>query len=153
MQFPRCRKNYRVIQKNYRDRDSKRCALILFKISSLYKSFTYLLTYISWGSVAFCYKFTAAYQLKELWQELSSCWSGRPCRSVGRKVGEGCCAPFRGGVGFAVALSKGAGSPSNTMWPGPRPTSIPSGIFIHPTVWPQYTNVTDMQIGHNGLIA
>ena len=28
-------------------------------------------------------------------------------------------------------------SPSNTMWPGPRHTSIPSGIFIHPTVWPQ----------------
>ena len=27
-----------------------------------------------------------------------------------------------------------AGSPSNTMWPGPRPTSIPSGIVIHPTV-------------------
>jgi len=32
----------------------------------------------------------------------------------------------------------GAGSPSNTMWPGPRPTSfLPSGILIHPTVWPQ----------------
>jgi len=28
----------------------------------------------------------------------------------------------------------GAGSPSNTMWPGPRPTSLPSGILIHPTV-------------------
>jgi len=36
----------------------------------------------------------------------------------------------------------GAGSPSNTVWPGPRP--IPSGILIHPTVWPQYT-VTDRQ--------
>ena len=36
-----------------------------------------------------------------------------------------------------------AGSPSNTMWPAPRLTSIPSGILIHPTVWPQYTNVTD----------
>jgi len=31
----------------------------------------------------------------------------------------------------------GAGSPSNTMWPGPRPTSLPSGILINPTVWPQ----------------
>jgi len=41
-----------------------------------------------------------------------------------------------------------AGSPSNTMWPGPRPTSLPSGILIHPTVWPQYTNyVTDRQKG------
>jgi len=25
------------------------------------------------------------------------------------------------------------------MWPEPRPTSIPSGILIHPAVWPQYT--------------
>ena len=31
----------------------------------------------------------------------------------------------------------GAGSPSNTMSPGPRPTSLPSGILIHPAVWPQ----------------
>jgi len=46
----------------------------------------------------------------------------------------------------------GAGSLSNTMWPGPRPTSIPSGILIHPTVWPQYTNVTDRQTD-NGPIA
>ena len=37
----------------------------------------------------------------------------------------------------------GVGSPSNTMWPRPRPTTIPSFILIHPTVWPQYTNVTD----------
>jgi len=43
-----------------------------------------------------------------------------------------------GGVG-------GAGSPSNTMWPEPRPTSVPSFILVHPTVWPQYTNVTDRQ--------
>ena len=31
----------------------------------------------------------------------------------------------------------GAGSQSNTMWPGPRPTSLPSGILIHLTVWPE----------------
>jgi len=37
----------------------------------------------------------------------------------------------------------GAGSPSNTIWPMPRPTYIPRFIFIHLTVWPQYTNVTD----------
>jgi len=29
--------------------------------------------------------------------------------------------------------------PSNTKSPGPRPTSIPSGIVIHPAVWPQWT--------------
>jgi len=38
-----------------------------------------------------------------------------------------------------------AASPSNTMWPWPRPTSVLSGILIHPVVWPQYTNVTDRQ--------
>jgi len=37
-----------------------------------------------------------------------------------------------------VPLFRGAGSPSNTMWPGPTPTPIPSGILIHPAVWPQY---------------
>jgi len=56
---------------------------------------------------------------------------------MGRKVGGGCCArvPFHGA----------AGSLSNTMLPGPRPTSVPSGILIHLTVWPQYTDVTDRQ--------
>ena len=54
---------------------------------------------------------------------------------MGRKVGvEGFCVPFRGG---------GAGSPSNTMSPGPRSTSVPSGVLIHPTFLPQYTDVTD----------
>jgi len=37
----------------------------------------------------------------------------------------------------------GAGSPSNTVWPGPRHTCMPSFSLIRPTVWPQYTNVTD----------
>jgi len=26
------------------------------------------------------------------------------------------------------------------MWPGPRPTSLPSGIVIHPAVWPQHAS-------------
>ena len=42
----------------------------------------------------------------------------------------------------------GAGSPSNTMWPWPRPAFIRSGILIHPTIWPQCTDRAD-----NGLIA
>jgi len=41
----------------------------------------------------------------------------------------GCCAPFAGGYR--------AGSPSNAMWPVQRSTSVPSGVFIHPAVWPQ----------------
>ena len=57
--------------------------------------------------------------------ELSSCWDWRPFghNRHGSKVGRGCCAGW-------VPVS-------NTMWPGPRPTSLPSDIFIHPTVWPQ----------------
>jgi len=42
-------------------------------------------------------------------------------------------------VGDAVPLSvEGAAeSPSNTMSPGPMPTAVPTGILIHPAVWPQ----------------
>jgi len=49
--------------------------------------------------------------------------------------------------GAAVPLSVGweMGPPPNTMSPGQRPTFIPSGILIHPTIWPQYSNVTDRQ--------
>jgi len=38
----------------------------------------------------------------------------------------GCCAP-----------SRSSGNPSNTMWPAPMSTSVPSGVFIHPAVWLQ----------------
>jgi len=50
---------------------------------------------------------------------------------MGREVGR---------PGAAVPLSvDGAGSPSNTMSPWPRPTSVPSYIVIHPAaVWSQY---------------
>jgi len=37
--------------------------------------------------------------------------------------------PKRGGCYAPFAE---AGTPSNTMWPGPRPTSMPSAILIHP---------------------
>jgi len=40
---------------------------------------------------------------------------------MGRKLG---AVPLWGG---------GAGFPSNTMWPGPRPTCMPSFILIRPT--------------------
>jgi len=54
--------------------------------------------------------------------------------------------------GTAVTLYMGgAGSPSNTMSPGPRALpSVPSGILIHPNVWPQYTKVTDGQDRQTG---
>jgi len=50
--------------------------------------------------------------------------------------GKGCCAPFPGGSWVPIC---------NTVSTGPRPTSIPTGILIQPTDWPQYTNVTDRQ--------
>jgi len=51
---------------------------------------------------------------------------------MGRKLGE--AVPLWGG---------GGGSPSNTVWQGPRPTCTPSFILIRQTVWPQCTIVTD----------
>jgi len=56
----------------------------------------------------------------------SSLW---PPNRHGPKLGGGGCALFTGV----------SGSPSNTKSPGPRPTSIPSGILVHPAVWPQRT--------------
>jgi len=37
-------------------------------------------------------------------------------------------------------VGEGAEFPSNTMSPGPRPTSVPSGILIHQAVRPQQTS-------------
>jgi len=36
--------------------------------------------------------------------------------------------------GGSVPVSRRGGTPSNTMWPGPRSPSAPSGAFIHPAV-------------------
>jgi len=33
------------------------------------------------------------------------------------------------GQGALPLLGRGAGSPSGTMWPGPRPTSVPSAVL------------------------
>jgi len=68
-------------------------------------------------------------------------WSIQPFghNRYGPKIGD--CAPF----------GRGAGSPSNTMWWGPRSTCVPSSILIHPTVWPQDTSViqTGRQTGQD----
>ena len=40
-------------------------------------------------------------------------------------------------LGAPPFLRRGAGSPSNTKSAGPKPTFIPSGILIHPAIWPQ----------------
>jgi len=61
-----------------------------------------------------------------------SSWSIEPFgdNRHGPKLGGGAVPPF---------LWKGAATPSNTMSPGPRPTSVPSGILIHSAIWPQQT--------------
>ena len=67
-------------------------------------------------------------------QDLSSCWDGYPFghNRHGRKSDGGAAVPLSiGGWG------SGGWVPINTMWPGPRPTSIPSGISIHLAIWPQ----------------
>ena len=45
--------------------------------------------------------------------------------------------PKTGGLLCPFPAAGGAGSPSNTMWSGLTSTSVPSGILIHPAVWPQ----------------
>ena len=42
-------------------------------------------------------------------------------------------------VGLLCPILGAARSPSNIMSPGPRSTSLPSHILIHPAVWPQQT--------------
>jgi len=75
---------------------------------------------------------TVSVRSKSFKQVLSSSWDGWLCQSkVGQKV--------RGGVGCCTPSVGGAGSLSNTMWPGPRPTFIRSGILIH------------AEFGHNTL--
>jgi len=53
-------------------------------------------------------------------------------------------------IAGCASLGEGELGPHLTVWPGPRPTFVPSFILIHLTVWPQYTNVTDRT--DNGLI-
>jgi len=57
-------------------------------------------------------------------------------------------------LGPAVSLwrRRGAGSPSNTMSPGPRSTFLRSGILIHPAVWPQQTWVEDWGLPGEGKL-
>jgi len=42
-------------------------------------------------------------------------------------------------IGDCAPLGEGSWVASNTMWPGPRPISMPSFILIHPAVRPQQT--------------
>ena len=46
-------------------------------------------------------------------------------------------------LGVVSLSGSGTWFPCYTMWLGLRPICAPSFIFIRPTVWPQYTNITD----------
>jgi len=79
----------------------------------------------------------------ELGPHLTQCCPGRGLRSY--QVASSSIQPFghnRHGPKICGGLCPflgGAGSSSGTLWPGLRPTSTPSGILIHPAVWPQKT--------------
>ena len=115
--------------------------------------------YVSIMGLTRCYKTTVFYiyiQHNVAWAEAHLCTKSyrdpsSPLATIymGRKVGGGCCGPVR---------EENWVSPCDIMSPGPRATSLPSGMLIHPTVWPQHTNVTDRQdrqpcdnIGRTGL--
>jgi len=71
--------------------------------------------------------------LSHIKQELGSSWDGRP-------FGHNRHGP-KSGVVVGLPLLGEAGSPSNTISPGPRHTSVPSGVLIHPPVWPQWAKI------------
>ena len=76
--------------------------------------------------------------LKDIFNKCSSvAETGDRLATIDMVKNRGLLCPWRMGKG-------GAGSSSNTMWPGLRPTCVPSFTLIHPTVWPQYTNITDI---------
>jgi len=83
----------------------------------------------------------------ELGPHVTQCglgWGLPPYQMASYTDADNACTHKFWNCGAAVPLSIGeAESPSNTMWPGPRPTCMPSFILIHPVIWPQYTNVTN----------
>ena len=83
---------------------------------------------------------------KVAWAEayLHTKWHLDPCShlattNMGRKLG-------------AVPLWGGELVPCLTQCVRGRPTYMPSFILMHPTVWPQCTNVTDRQTGQSDSI-
>jgi len=75
----------------------------------------------SWATICHNVAWAEAY-LRTKWHLDPS--SRLATTDMGQKLG---LCPFFGG----------ARSSYNTMSPGPSPTCVPSGILIHPTVWPQ----------------
>jgi len=83
----------------------------------------------------------------ELGPHVAQCGMGRslpPCQNAKCRLDPSSCLVTidmgRKWVGTLPTFGGGeTGSPSNAMSLGPRPTSLPSGILIHPAVWSQQT--------------
>jgi len=54
--------------------------------------------------------------------------------------------------GLLCPFVRGSGVPINTMSPRPRPTSVPSGILIHPAIWNVGHNRHGPKIGGGGAV-
>jgi len=81
------------------------------------------------------------YRGGELGPYLAQCSLGRglpPCQLLSLSIQPFCHNRHGRKLGSsAPLLGRGAGSPSNTMSLGPRPTSLPSGVLIDSAIWPQ----------------
>jgi len=78
--------------------------------------------------------------LVELGLHLTQCHVGQGLPP--RQIPSRSIQPFRHNkhgpkIGGFTPFWEGAGSASNTKSPGLRPTSIPSGMLMHPVSWPQ----------------
>jgi len=72
------------------------------------------------------------------WMDQDVTWCGgrpRPRPQCVRCARAKC--PKSGGAAVPLSVGAAAWVPSNTTSPGQRPTSVPSGIQIHPAVWLQ----------------
>ena len=99
-------------------------ALVWFKFSPMY-FFSFVFHYFDLLHSdlelhIFCYRYNKSSAVAEM-----GMGDGGHNRH-GPKIGGGYCAPFAG-----------AGTQFSTMWPGPRSTSVPSGVIIYPAIWPQ----------------
>jgi len=87
-----------------------------------------------WFYVFWLYDFICAFHIRLIsMYQLQDIYNSSAVAEMGDR-GHNRHRPKRGG---AVPFSRSDGNPSNTMWPAPRSTSVPSGVFIHPAVWPQ----------------
>ena len=88
-------------------------------------------------------QFTVPYRIpvsineKSLQIKVDPCCAKPNVSSTVTEFGDRLATIDMGQVGLMCPFLWGAGSPSSTMSPRPRSTSVPNSILIHPAVWPQ----------------